>query len=478
MIYEMRDRFPDLFDRYSPPINYYRVGEALASSVNDPLITEDERSALIDMKKYAIENFYITEAQVYAQSYLYCETCKMMIVGNADHPHCKVCNKYHNNIFSCGKCAECCDNSHCHNCRSCCEYTCENCDNCDNCCSCYNCDNCGRRCQEDICGSCNCCNRCCDCYDNTFEYSGGYYANMPSLKKDFNCTRTIGVEWEYNNSSKDLIDWAKRWNGGIHEDGSCGYEAVTPPISGDYISQCLTDLGKTIARSNVGCDDRCGIHVHVDASDYTWNDMYRLLRVYNKIEPLLYLFGGQHRMNNNYTAPVGALYDEALISDDKKNAILEVALNARHDGTTKSGRNHMKKCGGYPSKKSDGRYRGLNICPWLAGRRDGNSDTTVEFRIHRNSTNHERIVGWAKLCARIVDWTFKASDSDVDKLPISSLRALCNVIAPDLKSWMVKRVKDWRSDIKMNGSIQRRVKIENGTFVFKSPSYRGRFSQY
>jgi len=262
---------------------------------------------------------------------------------------------------------------------------------------------------------------------------------------------------------------------------------VTAPIAGDHIADCLKDLGDTFAATNAEADNRCGIHVHVDCRDLKWADMYRLLWVYGKVEPLMYLLAGQHRAKvdrdrTSYCKPVGKEFLESLSEVDRKGAVLAVAL-----GRGQSEEAARKALMRGIHKKDGGRYRGLNIIPWLAGRaypekkitkdrKTGKitttltpkSDSTVEFRMHRNTLLADRVVGWAQLCAKLVDWCANATDKEAQNLPKSALRALCEVIAPECAPWILRRVQEWRKATKVSPrtlkrKVPRRISItENG----------------
>lgn len=259
--------------------------------------------------------------------------------------------------------------------------------------------------------------------------------------------RLVGVELEYNDSDPyeraPIDSFLRTWRAGDHYDGSCGREVVTAPIAGKHVDACLTALGRALADAGVKANESCGVHVHVDASDLLWADMFRLLHVYAKVEPVLYMLAGQHRVKNTYCIPTGEQYRAALSSVDRKGSVLSAAFNRTE------GRKYVREKP--PTKKDGGRYKGLNICPWLAGRhanRRGKSkvvkkDTTVEFRLHRNTLDTRRVAEWAKLCERIVSWCATASDAEARALPKSALRALM-VIAPDSKAWLMQRLRVWR----------------------------------
>lgn len=272
----------------------------------------------------------------------------------------------------------------------------------------------------------------------------------------FPCKRLVGVEWEYN-YNVDLVDWANKWRAGIHTDGSCGWEAVTAPMAGDYIRECLIELAKELKDKNAGTNESCGIHVHVDAKDLRWADMLRLLRVYARVEPILYLLAGQNRVRNTYCKPCGDDYLYAANSDNPRNGVIAVAAQLSASNTPEAKR-YIRETMRGAVKKHGGRYRGLNIWPWLAGRKNKAPDTTVEFRIHKNSDDGERVTMWAQLCALLVDYAAKASDADVAALPGSGLRTLVQ-IAPGHKDWILERIGEWRSVSKLGGTAPRYIKF-------------------
>lgn len=391
----------------------------------------------------------------------------------SDAEECSDCHSFFftedGELNECGTCSNCCQHFTCPDCGRHDVEQCSHCEYCrDSCCGCEICPDCDR---EVSCNECGYCSNHCGCDDaDTEEMDEGepWFAKSLALRKGFNCSRLIGVEWEYNHSGfSSLAKWCRKWRGGIHHDGSCGYEAVTPPLSGDYISQCLTDLGSAFDDGNAEADDRCGIHVHVDASDLSWSDMYRLLWVYSHVEPVLFLLGGQGRVENHYCQPCGNDYRKALSALDRKGKVLEVAYSAdsARMGNGWSGRNYQRRT---PGKKDGGRYRALNLCPWLAGRKAKAMDTTVEFRLHQNSLEPKRIIGWAQLCARMVDWAAKSTDRDAQQLPKSALRTLTEVIAPDLKPWILHRVQLWRGAFPQGKRRYhpRRIHLREGKFSF------------
>jgi putative amidoligase enzyme len=325
--------------------------------------------------------------------------------------------------------------------------------------------------EEETCSECDCPISRCQCEPE--EQSSEDDETKPGEPFYDGKARLVGVELEYNDEESydrnPLDAFRRKWRAGDHHDGSCGREIVTAPLAGNHIDKCLLDLGQALVTSGVKADERCGVHVHVDAADLLWADMFRLLHVYAKVEPILYLIAGQHRVKNTYCAPIGEKYRSALSSVDRKGDVLNVAYNR---GGAAGARAYVREYA--PNKKDGGRYKGLNICPWLAGRRANRRrkpkvikrDTTVEFRLHRNTLDLRRVAEWAKLCERIVSWCARASDAEARALPKSALRAL-SVIAPDSKAWIVERLRGWRKATAHSGAKRpapRRISNSGGTW--------------
>ncbi len=389
---------------------------------------------------------------------------------------------------ACLQCSVHCSHTLCSSC-DCCDLNasrCTLCNTCSGCCECVTCYDCGR-----LLASCDGCSNHCHCdEDSDRDYDPGEPL-IDKFPKKFRCARLCGVEWEYNECpSTDLTEWRRKYRGGNHYDGSCGREAVTAPMNGDYIEKVLGDLARQFSNEGTSADNRCGIHVHVDARDMNWADMYRFLWVYAKIEPVLYLLAGQNRAkadpngngDGSYCKPVGVEYGKSLSEIDRKGSVLAVAFkfdNRRHgEGsfTPETAKAKIRHDG--VEKKDAGRYRGVNIIPWISGRqarapknrnlRIRKKDSTIEFRMHRNSLDGARVIGWTQLCVRIVDWCANASDAEAQALPKSALRALCEVIAPDCAQWILGRVRDWRKSTPKSRRRKRYISLQNGAYALKA----------
>lgn len=441
------------YNVYSPRIQTRSLAVSALRALGNPMVDASIRASEPVLRAYAAEHMgTLPDLEVV---YEWCGQCRQMI-GYGNHFHCTSCGQsspQNNQCIHCNSGLCCCQCvGKCRRCPKTLAATnqCRWCRSCSDCCQCNLCNN---DCSAlATCSECNSCRNCCNCHGTAIVSGKPWEANSPSHRTKFNCKRLIGVEWEYNFcEARPVSNWSKKWRAGIHRDGSCGMEAVTPPMAGNHVVNCLTDLGKAFSDGEATIDAKCGIHVHVDARDISWDDMCRLLAIYSKVEPALYLLAGEDRIANRYCAPVGTQYKMDKNFYDKKNRILSVALD------NPNGRQGQRA---KPGKKHASRYKSLNIMPWLAGRAKKAKDTTVEFRLHRNSSDANRIIGWAKLCCRIVDWTAKSTDSDVEKLPTSAMQALA-IIAPDCKEWMLNQIQQWRKSKR----AVRKIRFVNGVYA-------------
>jgi hypothetical protein len=198
------------------------------------------------------------------------------------------------------------------------------------------------------------------------------------------------------------------------------------------------------------------------------------------------------RVNNQYCRPNGVALSEALVEQEwPEKLVSKIYYGGQHSspaikqfvGKLQKVKSSARVTYYAPDKKSTCRYVGLNLCPWVAGRVADRKDTTIEFRLHRESHNYERLLNWTRLCIALVDYAANHTDAEIDALPKRASRALMVVagstaitpaaqltvpgVTPDagLAGWVVSRVRAWRKDTKRRG---RKVKYTEGKGWFIS----------
>jgi len=258
--------------------------------------------------------------------------------------------------------------------------------------------------------------------------------------------RLVGAEVEFNScdSESSLMTSALDEGHGIHEDGSCGWELVTRPMTPAGLAQTMAELRRAFDSCEV--DSRCGVHIHVSAKDLRWADVRTLVALYSRCEPLLYILCGQKRANEKrYARPI-RLYEKMLGADWKSDLVCDIFEESPRYAIRKLRSVH---------KKDSCRYRGLNLAPWLAGRKKGRADTTIEFRSHKGTKDLARVASWARLCWDMVEWSSTHEARDVPLFG-GQLEALCHV-SPASREWILGRIKAWRAATRHSGETPRLI---------------------
>lgn len=184
----------------------------------------------------------------------------------------------------------------------------------------------------------------------------------------------FGVEIEFNNRLKnnelfdadsfDEIQNKLGLNWKIIRDGSCGYEAVSPILEMKDLWQ-ISKICEALKKEGAMTDNRCGLHVHMDARDLTLRHLRSILAYWSATEESIFdpLTTLDRRDNNNNFCNSSIYTEEFIFS---KASIRELAES-------------------FPD-----RYRKLNIKSYL-------DHGTLEFRSFGGTLNDKEIINWVNL---------------------------------------------------------------------------------
>lgn len=211
--------------------------------------------------------------------------------------------------------------------------------------------------------------------------------------------RYIGVEIEVLGISgienvNKLHKWAKKWNASITDDGSIasdyGFEIRTSPAKGSKLIQQIKEVCNILRMGKARVDESCGLHVHVDARDFENLDsphFKKLSFVWAKIEPAMFRLVSSKRRNSEYCEP-WFVYPQR----PKKVNDLNYSSNSR--------------------------YKSLNLKAFEYHK-------TVENRMHQGTINPKKILTWAAINSKIVDFAKKNSIKKIEtikKLNLTTIR--------------------------------------------------------
>jgi putative amidoligase enzyme len=147
-------------------------------------------------------------------------------------------------------------------------------------------------------------------------------------------------------------------------DSSCGAEIVSPPINSTW---SIFEMCKRIGESNIKYTlENTGLHVHVQAIDYTPSDVKRIMKFCRHFNRAIYSFMAKRRLKDQYCQPY--FVDNEQIKREADDM-------------------------GWGSD----RYRGLNIHAIA-------NHGTIEFRHSEGSTDPKRIAALVDFYIAIVDY--------------------------------------------------------------------------
>lgn len=168
----------------------------------------------------------------------------------------------------------------------------------------------------------------------------------------------------------------------VKTDSSCGYEIASPALTLDPDGHHaeLREVTTQLAAFGARVSRNCGLHIHVDCSDFDDAALRRLVTLWARYEPTWYSCVPQARRINSYCEPVRASRFTTTSHHWSRFRAALVAPQTARSITL------LRGCGV---------RGGLNLLPYWQHAR-------VEFRLHSGTINYDKVRYWAALCASIV----------------------------------------------------------------------------
>lgn len=274
----------------------------------------------------------------------------------------------------------------------------------------YFCENCDNYITESkYCFGCESCQTCCKCTrPKFFRNKLTFFVPTSNQKKKNKSSRFISAEVEVAGIKKykQLIEEVvQKWKGNIVYDGTLppsGFEINTAPAGGDLYARQINDICDKLEEAGAVINNECGLHVHIDARDYNYADLHRLVRVYAAIEPALFSMVPAHRRESAYTLKCadkleGIIKSEKVSHIEQKHRVVTAIYGAASSAA------RLDKRGAGPGT---GRYYALNLHSWFFR-------GTIECRLFDGTLDKNEIINWGVLWANILDFTLRLSDDEV-----------------------------------------------------------------
>lgn len=185
----------------------------------------------------------------------------------------------------------------------------------------------------------------------------------------------------------------------VKYDVSAGWEVTSPALMMDadgHNDELLRACDALLALRPI-VDKTCGLHVHVDVSDFRWVDVQRLLALWSRYEPFFFEICPPSRRVNQYCNPIRAAswHQVARGNLDPNWQSAERALRARTEADFAEAA--RPRGIGTVGRAASGlsKYSSLNLNHWwLNGR--------VEFRLHSGTVSYRKIRSWVVLLLTLV----------------------------------------------------------------------------
>lgn len=243
------------------------------------------------------------------------------------------------------------------------------------------------------------------------SYKGAtkHYADEESLCKE--C---------FENKRSAIRAVADKWGMSIVRDGSLpqgGFEINTNPAGGDIWLNQIDEIHTPLRDAGAYVTAACGLHVHIDARDYDYAALRRLVLLYAQLEPAVLRTQPASRILNvqnehrGYARPCAKVYMDSL--DNLKPPVdPRLWYKATKRGLTKTiyGEEYPEKAP-HPlyAQYNDARYNGLNLNSWFFR-------GSIEIRYHSGTTKKSNIQTWGIIWANVVSEALRMTENDIKAL--------------------------------------------------------------
>ncbi len=211
-----------------------------------------------------------------------------------------------------------------------------------------------------------------------------YKEPLPCVNPDL----IIGLELETEQCDRwnadGYIGVADRCNFNTETDGSLrgrAYEFISRPMRSDHALGAMAEFFRQTGFTEANYSDRCSVHVHVNCTDMTLEQVSNVALIYSVFEEILFEYVGHHRETNIFCIP----WNQCLA----QYKLIENFLSA--PGNQVAAWN---------------KYTALNLIPLQ-------TQGTVEFRQMHGTCDMEKLTTWINLIGAMFLYAKKAELKDL-----------------------------------------------------------------
>lgn len=210
--------------------------------------------------------------------------------------------------------------------------------------------------------------------------------NIPSpstYKKCYLPNRAFAVELETSRKMICPKDWKWKTDGSIS-----GLEYLSGPVLGKDAVNLIKKGCQFLSSPKEYIDYSCGYHIHLNARDLSERQVATFMRFCYLYQGDILGFVSSNRHRNSYTA---------ILSDDFKDVTDVNHLINEYD-----------------------RYLMVNCEPYY-------ETGSIEIRIHQGTTDHEKVLRWAELWLRLLEFGVKETNWEGKSVPFWKVCRLAKI---------------------------------------------------
>lgn len=233
-----------------------------------------------------------------------------------------------------------------------------------------------------------------------------------------------------------IIRNLNKWSSSSVHDGSLpyeGFEINTAPAQGDTFLEEIKDICDSLKTHEAKVDSSCGLHVHVDARDYSYEKMKNFAYLWAGVENAMFQLTIPSRKDSSYCRPLGDRLIKQFRSGSSFNTNVKDLIYGIYGARTTASAM-------LTARRPSCRYFAINLHSWIYR-------GTIENRMHHGTVDGEKIANWTMLNAAIIDCAAqmgstetKIVKAELDKGVDYQLAFLIS-IAPHLKDWILARYR-------------------------------------
>lgn len=174
-----------------------------------------------------------------------------------------------------------------------------------------------------------------------------------------------------------------------------GFEICTFPANGDSFLTQIKNITSAINRQSPEINSNCGMHIHVDASDFEPRDICNFMKLYCMIENAVFETLPPSRRKNQYCQKICSNQSQVEFLFTKRVKSLEAAATTAYDFSKFRKFNKVALDRYKQDKKPGSRYKAVNLSSWF-------HQKTIEFRMFGGTTDYEKITTWCLFWANLL----------------------------------------------------------------------------